>query len=480
MKQNNIFVITGVAAVIISIIVFSTYITQPEPNQSSSITADSKVLDMKEKVEKYIQDASYYTITNATTPAIAIDKNSGTIYAAFFRNVKNGGNLYVVRSDDGGKTFSDPVRVNQKEGEILVNAQWSAPGFDIGPNGELHVVWYHADYSEPKKYPYGQVTLQYSRSLDDGKTFEPQRNPAPDDPKGEQSYPYIAISDENHVYISYLNLDYSKKKDNSGTPTVVRVVSSMDGGKIFTKSIVIDHSACQCCATVSTIGPDDEVYVSSRSTFLDTVIQVTNETRTAYYGKYNNVTIIRDITVSHSIDDGHAQLFSERVKVGNDEWYMNGCPDSGPGMAFDSTGRLHIAWFTGSEEAPDGQGFYYTHSDDNGLTYSKPIPIHLLSEKWIPPTTQYLVVDKHDNSWIVFVNSEGLKKSPTYEKDYTYVGDGSIHLAVIDKSGNIILNGAFVNGDITKHYPFTYGIGEEIAISWIEGDDVKFAVINTV
>lgn len=103
---------------------------------------------------------------------------------------------------------------------------------------------------------------------------------------------------------------------------------------------------------------------------------------------------------------------------------MNGCPDSGPGMAFDSKGRLHVAWFTGSETASQGQGFYYTNSDDKGQTFSCPVPIHLLSDQWIPPTTQYLVTDSADNSWVVFVNSEGLKKGSDYEETFAYEGKG--------------------------------------------------------
>jgi hypothetical protein len=158
---------------------------------------------------------------------------------------------------------------------------------------------------------------------------------------------------------------------------------------------------------------------------------------------------------------------------------MNGCPDAGPGMDFDGNGKLHIAWFTGSETPPKGQGFYYAHSADKGITFSEPIPIHLLSEQWIPPTTQYLVTDNHDNSWIVFVNSEGLKKSSTYKEDFSYVGNGTVNLAVIDKDGNIIRNGAFTSGDITKHYPYTSSTDTKIVISWIDGDDVKLAFIDT-
>jgi hypothetical protein len=138
-----------------------------------------------------------------------------------------------------------------------------------------------------------------------------------------------------------------------------------------------------------------------------------------------------------------------------------------------------LAWFTGSETAPQGQGFYYTSSDDKGATFSKPVPIHLLSEQWIPPTTQYLATDSQDNSWIVFVNSEGLQKSADYEETFQYEGNGTVQLAVIDRNGNVIQNGPFASGNITKHYPYTSGINGDIAISWIDGDNVKLAFINT-
>lgn len=156
---------------------------------------------------------------------------------------------------------------------------------------------------------------------------------------------------------------------------------------------------------------------------------------------------------------------------------MNGCPDAGPGMDFDKSGNMHIAWFTGSEFAPEGPGFYYTTSNDDGATFNNPIPIHLLSEQWIPPTTQYLKTDQYENSWIVFVNSEGLKKCDTYSEAHSFEGHGTVHLAIVDKNGIIVKNGNFASGYITKHYPFTTGSDDLMLISWMDGDDVKLATI---
>lgn len=445
---------------------------------SGTISAEAQT-DMKAIVQGYIDNSTNHVVKNATTPAVTIDPKTGSVYAVYFRGERSGGNIYIEKSEDMGKTFSVPIRVNDKLGEVQLDAQWSPPALGVGPNSEVYVVWYNANHSEPEKYPYGRVTMKFAGSVDGGKTFSPVTNPAPNDPKGEQSYPYMTVSKDNKIYISYLNLDYSKLEDTAGTPTVLRIVTSDDGGKTFEASAIADKNSCQCCATVTALGPDGELYSSSRTVFKNVTESVDNATKTEYQNSEKLVSVIRDITVEHSLDGGMAKIFSEPRKVGRDNWFMNGCPDSGPGMDFDSKGRLHLAWFTGSESASQGQGFYYTNSKDKGATFSKPIPIHLLSQKWIPPTTQYLVTDSHDNSWIVFVNSEGLKKRGDYEESYKFVGNGTIQLAIVDDKGNMIRNGPFASGQITKHYPFTSETNGVIAISWIDGDDVKLSLIDT-
>jgi hypothetical protein len=59
--------------------------------------------------------------------------------------------VHLQRSDDMGKTFSGPVRINNIQGEVQLDAQWSAPALGVGPNSEVYVVWYNADYSDFKR-----------------------------------------------------------------------------------------------------------------------------------------------------------------------------------------------------------------------------------------------------------------------------------------------------------------------------------------
>ena len=94
-------------------------------------------------------------------------------------------------------------------------------------------------------------------------------------------------------------------------PTAVRVVSSQDGGKTFSNSSIVDHSACQCCATVIKFGPDNRLYVTSRSAFQNKSLDLNdNSTKTPFLLEDGqNQTVIRDITVYHSIDNGKHSKF---------------------------------------------------------------------------------------------------------------------------------------------------------------------------
>ena len=116
--------------------------------------------------------------------------------------------IYIQHSNDDGKTFSEPVRINDIEGSLQLDAQWSPLSLGIGTNSEVYVAWYNANHSNPDKFPYGQLTLRFGKSTDGGQSFESAKNPAPDDPAGEQSYPFMAVSRDNRIFISYLNLDY--------------------------------------------------------------------------------------------------------------------------------------------------------------------------------------------------------------------------------------------------------------------------------
>lgn len=101
-----------------------------------------------------------------TSSAVAAD---GTLYVAF-RNVYPGNlrDMAVARSVDGGRTFSDPVRVNQ-DGWELTGCPEDGPAIAVDAAGVVHVAWPTiTDTSATRKGVF------YSYSTDGGRTFAPR------------------------------------------------------------------------------------------------------------------------------------------------------------------------------------------------------------------------------------------------------------------------------------------------------------------
>lgn len=99
-------------------------------------------------------------------PSMAIGPN-GTIYIAYAADPdglgRDLGDIFLVKSTDGGLTWSAPVRVNDDE---TFNAQFF-PWLDVDPNGVIHVIWGDRRL-DPNDFGYD---VFYANSTDGGESF---------------------------------------------------------------------------------------------------------------------------------------------------------------------------------------------------------------------------------------------------------------------------------------------------------------------
>lgn len=79
------------------------------------------------------------TIQNASDPGLGISPDTDDIVAVFHRIGNDSTNLYMIQSQDNGTTFTDPVRVNSKEGDA--DPAYVSPPVRFGPQGEIFVSW---------------------------------------------------------------------------------------------------------------------------------------------------------------------------------------------------------------------------------------------------------------------------------------------------------------------------------------------------
>jgi hypothetical protein len=97
-------------------------------------------------------------------------------------------------------------------------------------------------------------------------------------------------------------------------------IASLDG---VVAPAAVTGGVCYCCKTAIAAGAGGSLYAAWRH---------------VYPGN------IRDIAFTMSRDGG--RTFAAPVRVSEDKWSIEGCPDDGPAMAIDAANRIHIVWPT--------------------------------------------------------------------------------------------------------------------------------------
>jgi hypothetical protein len=104
---------------------------------------------------------------------------------------------------------------------------------------------------------------------------------------------------------------------------------------------------CFCCKTGVATSPDGTVYIAWRHIYPPN---------------------LRDVAVARSTDGG--RTFEAPVRVSEDGWAIDGCPDDGPSIGVDARGVVHVAWPTLAPGGRPGKGIFYSYSVDGGRTFA--------------------------------------------------------------------------------------------------------------
>ncbi|MDN5845601.1 MAG: glycoside hydrolase [Candidatus Nitrosocosmicus sp.] len=400
MKINNRVSLVLSVSVIVAIVLGVTPIllTFKEFSLGQAVAINSTGF-MIEKFSSPIVVGSASNESSSHAPAAVVDPKTDVMYVAYVENAggadstKRGGighgDLFIKTSTDGGKTFSDPVRVNDKAGEVYPDHR-VPPALAIGPNGEVNVIWVSTESSP--NLMHGKRTIQFAVSTDGAESFSTpvavtDKNTTSATQEFARSFYGIDVSEDGKIYIGYLEspvlrLENGTLDDDEVRENTIGFVRSVDGGRTFGDFVTIDTNPCPCCNVHVLAGPDNSVFVSWRKVFeLDEPV--------------NGASSIRDMVVARSTDGG--QTFSKPVKISDDKFYFDGCAHVGAPMAMDSKGNLHIAWYTGKTGSP---GIYYAVSSDMGKTFGKPVPI--VVDEWVPPSRVSLAVGENDIPWLAY------------------------------------------------------------------------------
>ena len=255
--------------------------------------------------------------------------------------------VYAAVSRDAGATFRAPVRVNSTPGDVRVNGEQpprvALRARSAGLPPEIAVVW-------TTKREAGTVLLQ-AISRDGGRSYSGSALVPGSDAPGNRGWEGLAVGPDGRFIAVWL--DHRKLAQpqtaaiagqhqhdavamtavSGGTPSVEAskdadgvamaqksqlYVSSLDG---VTKPTAVTGGVCYCCKTAVVAGAGNTLQLAWRH---------------VYAGN------LRDIAFTLSRDGGKS--FDAPVRVSEDHWRLEGCPDDGPTMAVDRKGVTHIVW----------------------------------------------------------------------------------------------------------------------------------------
>jgi len=242
--------------------------------------------------------------------------------------------VYAAFSHDGGATFGAPVRVNDVPGDARMSGE-QAPRVTIGRG--VQVVWL------------SRQGIRAATAAPGTEKFAPAATVNAPGLKGMRGWQSLALDREGVPHVAWLD-----GRGDAGEPAALsdgrrgmrqdlfQAVRRTDGTFAETR---VAKDVCFCCKTAVAAGDGGSVYVAWRHIYPPN---------------------LRDIAVARSTDGG--QAFGPPVRVSEDGWAIDGCPDDGPSIAVDKRGRLHVAWPTLlSQEA--GKGVFYSWSLD-GRTFA--------------------------------------------------------------------------------------------------------------
>ncbi len=307
---------------------------------------------------------------NATPSVAAIGDVVAVVWGATSRSSGGSGgatDVYVALSRDGGRVFGPPIRVNDVDGDASLGGE-QPPQVALVPRagGEpsIVVVW------TAKRA--GGTRILVARSDNSGASFARAAPITGGEAAGNRGWESITVGRGGQVVAVWLDHrelaagaagtmhheghDHSAaagaKADGVARAQLSKLYFSRVGtpGSAEESHQVLAAGVCYCCKTTVAAGRDGSLYAAWRH---------------VYPGN------IRDIAFTASRDGG--RTFAPPLRVSDDHWVLDGCPENGPGMAVDSRNRVHIVWPTlvagSTPDAEPALELFYAVSND-GRTFA--------------------------------------------------------------------------------------------------------------
>ena len=187
----------------------------------------------------------------AMQPQVVV--KNGTVHMVFLKGEPRACDVWYQRSNDGGQSWSEPLRVNSQANSAIAMGTIRGAQLAVGRQGRVYVAWNGSNDAQPRNAwapesakKHGASPYLFSRLKGDGSAFEAQRNLMTKtfnlDGGGS-----IAADDQGRVYAVWHAND---KAGQNEADRHVWIARSADDGATFTNETPAWNKptgVCGCC-----------------------------------------------------------------------------------------------------------------------------------------------------------------------------------------------------------------------------------------
>lgn len=246
------------------------------------------------------------------------------------------GFVLVDKSTDKGKTFSKPVKVNNKPQKVAARGE-ARPKIVVGPKGNIYLTWTQG----LKKQFAGYVW--FVRSIDGGKSFEKPKIVHQDRAEITHRFDALNVASNGKITVSWVDkrdLEAAKKTEEPYIGAAIYYAVSTDSGATFQQEQKLADSSCECCRIATTTKPDDTMVAFWRHVFKGSE---------------------RDHMIAEIPKAGETPKL---IRATFGRWKLDGCPHHGGALTRGGEGEnwwgYHMVYFDGKDKKP---GLYYSRMD---------------------------------------------------------------------------------------------------------------------
>lgn len=351
--------------------------------------------------------------------------------------------VFLAVSRDGGQSFAAPVRVNAVEGDARMSGE-IAPRVAVVPrpggDPEVVVLWNAKEAT---------TSIKVARSRDGGQTFTAGRPLQSPGAPGDRGWHALAVDARGTAHAIWLDhrgmagggakpMDHKGEHDGVAMAQRSGLYYSADTGGVPGERELF-KGVCYCCKSALATGPDGTLYAAWRHVF---------------EGNY------RDMGFTSSRDGG--KTFSPLVRVNQDGWSINGCPDDGPAMAVDARGTVHLVWPTVSG-GTEGALHYATSRD--GKTFTAPVRVPTLGGP--KPSHPQIAIDGAGRVVIAWDElRNGVRNAALTRMNTAHGGTGFEAVRTLDAGASM--------------YPVMTAVPNGLVVAWTAGPPTQAAISVSV